>query len=634
MYHSKKIGVFISHIYGPYQSDLCQSIIDKATSYGYLVEIFSSNDGENFGNNKIGESSVLRIPNFDKYSGIIFASGTYPVPELRDSIYKELKEKCTCPIIEVNQINPVFPSVALDNDSTTTQIVQHLITTHEYKRICFLGNSIETAFSQNRYEYYVKSMKANNLIISEHDYYSCSYSAKDIEKAIDFFLEGDKTPDAIICYNDHMALQMILSLTKRGYHIPKDIAITGFDTLEFGQNFNPPLTSVSFPIRELGFATVKNLLKLIDEETIPPVTIVKSQPSIGGTCGCTKVMEGNPFFYSHKLLNQIDSMERFLIEDINMSSILHGMTDLDEGMNLLEKCVNLIDNCKEFYLCLYSNWNSVSSHIRKITYIDDELEDSNTILLKLAIKDGKRLHECSFNSRDSLPDYIYNHSKSAYIYSPLFFNELEFGYIAISYKDNNISYQFNFTSWIMNVNNMLKHICDTKQMGLLVNQLEDLYQKDELTGLNNSSAFHYIAKKMVTKAQKVNESVTIIVLSLDRIRTISENFGYEELNFAIQVVGHALKSALNETYLCAHIVGGTFYVLSKGHDNETTLSFIGKVQKYLKNYNKLQTKKYPISISCGYNSKIADTSFYLQELIENAEKRMYQEKDRKSAENI
>lgn len=41
MYRSKKIGVFISHIFGAYQQGVCQGIVDRALEYGYTAEIFS-----------------------------------------------------------------------------------------------------------------------------------------------------------------------------------------------------------------------------------------------------------------------------------------------------------------------------------------------------------------------------------------------------------------------------------------------------------------------------------------------------------------------------------------------------------------------------------------------------------------
>ncbi|NLJ90508.1 MAG: GGDEF domain-containing protein [Clostridiales bacterium] len=625
MYYHKKIGVFISHIYGYYQSELCQGIIDRASYYGYRVEIFSSNDGENFGNNKIGENSILRIPNFDKYSGIIFASSTYPVPKLRDDIYTVLKKECDCPVIEVNQINPVFPSIALDNDSATIEIVEHLIQTHMCKRICFLGNSIETIYSQNRYNYYLKTMEKYNMKVSNKDYYTSNYSTKEIDSALDYFLEGDKKPDAILCYNDAMALKVMISLINRGYNIPKDIAVTGFDTLEFGQKFNPPLTSVSYPIKDLGFAAVDTLIKLINNKPVPQISVVKAKPTLGGSCGCSQPIKDNPILFSHKLLNEYDSMERFLINDINMSSILHGITDIDEGMNLLERYVSLIDNCHEFYLCLYNNWDWGSDHIQKLTYSQDKPQN-NTILLKLAIKDGKRLHECSFSCRNSLPDYIYNNSKSTYIYSPLFFNELEFGYVVVSYKDNQLAYKFNFTSWLMNVNRMLKHICDTKQMDLLVRKLETLHHMDELTNLYNSNTFNQLANELILKAQETKKSISFIIITLNNTKTIMESFGFKELNFAIQVIGHAIKSSMDEGHLCAHIIEGRFYIISEVNSNESPINFIKKVQAYLENYNKLQTKDYTILIQSGYSIHKANPLFSLEDYIENATKDMYKSK--------
>ena len=116
MYHNKKIGIFISHIMGFYQKNVCQGIIDKALEYGYTAEIFASMDGENLGDYSLGEESILTLPNFDDLSGVIFASETYPNEQLKDQIYSLLKEKCHCPIIEIAVYKQQFPSVSLENN--------------------------------------------------------------------------------------------------------------------------------------------------------------------------------------------------------------------------------------------------------------------------------------------------------------------------------------------------------------------------------------------------------------------------------------------------------------------------------------------------------------------------------------
>ena len=81
-----KIAVFISHIYGEYQRNLCQGVIDKATEFGYHVDIFVSNDEKILGQYASGESGVLKIPNPSTYDGALLSSGTYLVPELKQNV--------------------------------------------------------------------------------------------------------------------------------------------------------------------------------------------------------------------------------------------------------------------------------------------------------------------------------------------------------------------------------------------------------------------------------------------------------------------------------------------------------------------------------------------------------------------
>jgi diguanylate cyclase (GGDEF)-like protein len=629
MYHSKKIGVFVSHIYGNYQSQLCQGIIDKSAVYGYLVEIFSSNDGENLGNYSLGERSILRIPNFEKFSGIIFASGTYLVAELENQIRSVLEGECKCPIVEVNQISSSFPSIALDNHSPIEQLVLHLITKHRHKRICYLGNCVEIIDSNKHHDSYLKAMATHHLPVSDCDYFCCDYNYKDINKALDIFLQDEKKLDAIVCYNDRMAFLMMAVLINRGYRVPQDIALTGCDTLDIGQNCNPPITSVTFPIKELGFAAVETLLKLLDSETVPSTTIVKAMPHIAGSCGCLNYYNDNEIFYSHQLVSQIETLELSIIKNMNMSSTLHGMVDLDKGMDTLEQYIGYIDNCKELYLCLYSNWNFVSTHIRNLTN-SEEVEDKDTIMLKYAMKDGKRLHECTFSSKNSLPDYIYEKSSSAYIYTPLFFGEMEFGYIALSYIGNQLSYPFNFISWQMNVNSMLKHISDNTRIELLVNHLEVLYQKDELTGLNNHNGFIHMSNLLVEKVQDNKEPLLAVVFDLDELEILNTNFGQQEGNFAVQILGHALESAIKDGDICARIFGGKFYLLTLRSTQDHAISYINKVRRYLDNYNKLHTKSYNIYTSCGYSIKCVDAFFTLLDLFSLADNNMSEESKRKT----
>lgn len=93
--------------------------------------------------------------------------------------------------------------------------------------------------------------------------YACDYSRESIELALKHILDSQQLPDAIVCYNDRIALSVITMLKEQDLRIPEQIAITGCDTLEFGQMTAPILTSVTFPSDEVGKMAAMQLARLI-----------------------------------------------------------------------------------------------------------------------------------------------------------------------------------------------------------------------------------------------------------------------------------------------------------------------------------------------------------------------------------
>lgn len=629
MYHSKKIGIFISHIFGEFQHNLCQGIVDKASEFGYTVEIFSSTDGEDVGNYSIGETSILRIPNYEEFSSICFASGTYLLPSLREQIAETLRENCTCPIIEITQFNAVFPHIELDNNTAAGQLTEHMIITHHHKRICFLGCSVEPHFSKKRFLYYENAMKKYSLPISKNDYYFCDYNDSSIETAFHYFLQAGK-PDSIICYNDRMAISLIDILYKQGYRVPNDIAIAGFDNLEVAQNIQPTLSTVTFPIYEMGQKAMELLLNAINGTPIPDTTVIIAEPLYHSSCGCSKAKSKSSCLYEHHLMEHIHTLENTMLNDIKMSSLLCSIKELDEGMELLEKFLPRIGNCHELYICLYQNWDAIPSHIQEITDTPEEAKDENILIMPFGFQDGKRLNKCSFTKKSILPDYIYANAQNSYVFSPLYFQDREFGYIALSYQNNRISYQFNFLTWIVNVSRMLHTICTFHQTNLLVNHLEDIYTKDDLTGLYNRQGFRLLADSLVKQAKETNEPLLTMVFDLDGLKIINDTFGHTEGNFAIQVLGHALEHVSQKDMIIARLGGDEFYILAKGLTETDAKEITLNINHYLDHYNQIHTKKYFIRVSSGYALVDTKNISNIQEIFDIADKNMYQEKKQKN----
>lgn len=627
MYHSKKIGVFISHIFGYYQHNVCQGIIDKAMEYGYTTEIFTSLDGEDLGAYAAGEKSILRIPNFDSFDGIVFASDTYISEDLRERIRAKLKT-LTCSIVEISEICNLFPTVSMDNNSTAGTLTEHMLTVHHASRVCYLGCKDEAYFSDQREAAYQKALQKHQKQVGTHDIYRGNYTTDSVRDALSFFCE-DGTPNAVICYNDSLALLFMDAVLKAGYRIPEDIAITGCDNLPEGHNISPMLTTVTFPVYELGTTAIENLISRIHGKELPPVTRLVAEPIYHNSCGCKLGENSNTFFFMQELTSRIDTLKCSIIGSMNMSATLQHVTDIDEGMELLEKYICEIEHCREFYVCLYAGWDSVSSHIQELTDTHEELADSDTIQLKLALKDGKRLPECSYHKRYLLPEYLYESSDCSYICIPLFFEEREFGYIALAYEENPIDYYFRLAQWQMNISQMLQSICDAKRTGLMVTHLEHIYMKDALTGLYNKHGYSHYEEQLLIKAIAEKLPLTAFMIDMDGLKTINDTYGHSEGDFAIQVLGHALESVSGEDDLCARFSGDEFYLLSVGREKEDAETLIDEIKSYLENYNRLSNKEYRIFCSCGFACAHPDSGFKtenISELFSEADKKMYIEK--------
>lgn len=69
---------------------------------------------------------------------------------------------------------------------------------------------------------------------------------------VDHWMRERVRPTAVIASNDVIAFGMISELSTRGFSVPADLSVIGFDGLDLGAQFSPRLTSVRQPITDLG----------------------------------------------------------------------------------------------------------------------------------------------------------------------------------------------------------------------------------------------------------------------------------------------------------------------------------------------------------------------------------------------
>ena len=96
---------------------------------------------------------------------------------------------------------------------------------------------------------------------------------------------GPEIPEAVVCYDDKLALALLDGLRSRALDVPGDVAVVGYDGIPFAAISNPRLTTVATPASEMGRLAAEALLGALGSGRMPdpvvlPVELVVRESSV------------------------------------------------------------------------------------------------------------------------------------------------------------------------------------------------------------------------------------------------------------------------------------------------------------------------------------------------------------------
>ena len=150
--------------------------------------------------------------------------------------------------------------VDLDNAGAIEIIVNYLIQ-KKHKHISYLNISEKYNFASERKNSFLKVLKKNKIAFNKN--YYASVKLEEPEKSFEIIkkmLIKNKKISAIICSTEFSALSAIKACNYLQLKIGKDISIITFDGPLVRDLSTPPITAVSFPVKELGKKAINILL--------------------------------------------------------------------------------------------------------------------------------------------------------------------------------------------------------------------------------------------------------------------------------------------------------------------------------------------------------------------------------------
>ncbi|WP_206485954.1 LacI family DNA-binding transcriptional regulator [Thalassotalea sp. G2M2-11] len=166
--------------------------------------------------------------------------------------------------------NTPGPVVRIDNVEAAQKVVSYLIGLG-HKKIGVISGLEDNPHTKDRLKGYKLALEKAGIkfdpsIVVEGDFnYWSGLNATEV------FARMAEPPTAIFCMNDQMAIAAMKGLKDKGFNVPEDISITGFDDMNVSRYCSPTLTTIAQPAQKIGEKSAELLFELLTDKN-PAVT--------------------------------------------------------------------------------------------------------------------------------------------------------------------------------------------------------------------------------------------------------------------------------------------------------------------------------------------------------------------------
>jgi len=262
---STTIGMVVLDVRNPFFTDLARGAEDEAAGHGLSVILGNSDESTE------RESAYLDLFEEQRVHGLLIS----PYGEI-ESRLAQLRSRGT-PSVLVDRLSgdASFSSVSVDDVAGGRVAAEHLLRSGR-RRIAFVGGPLgirqvsdrlagATSAVSDRSDAELEVVELTALTVLEGRRAGQELAAR----------ARAERPDAVFAANDLVATGLLQALVMQGsLRVPDDIALIGFDDIDFASAAVVPLSSVRQPSELIGRTAVQLLLEEAAEPGLPPRQVV------------------------------------------------------------------------------------------------------------------------------------------------------------------------------------------------------------------------------------------------------------------------------------------------------------------------------------------------------------------------
>jgi len=262
---SKTIGLVVLDVRNPFFTDVARGAEDQAALAGLTVTLGNSDE------NPERETKYLDLFDEQRVHGVLIS----PYADITERLIALRKRGIPAVLVDRSSGDLSFSSVSVDDIEGGRIAVEHLIE-QGHRRIAFVGGPMGITQVTDR-------LAGAHDAIAQHEDARLEVVTIEALSVIAGRQAGasivdrapEDRPDAIFAANDLVAMGVLQALMMQArVRVPDDIALIGYDDIDFASAAVVPLSSIRQPSALMGQTAVEILLEEADDASTPPRQVV------------------------------------------------------------------------------------------------------------------------------------------------------------------------------------------------------------------------------------------------------------------------------------------------------------------------------------------------------------------------
>ena len=253
---SNSIGMMVGTLDGPFYGPLmhnAEDIVRQKNMYLIITSGHESTEKEKdsiqFLQSKQVDGLIIHADMLSDNELIQIAKET-PATVILNRYIPELSKQCIC----------------IDNELGGYLATKYLLESGHRKVACITGQ-LSKIDSRDRLQGYRNALTEYGIGYDASLIVEGRFDHQGNHEKVRRLLDRKNHITAIFCQNDNIALAVYDVCSERGLTVGEDISIVGFDNDTYSQHIRPKLTTVNFPVVEMGIEAANYVLSLVDKKT-------------------------------------------------------------------------------------------------------------------------------------------------------------------------------------------------------------------------------------------------------------------------------------------------------------------------------------------------------------------------------